>query len=153
MLGLVVSAFALAALDYGLSAFARYSQVPPVVQLEASLNTTFAVALPIAFLIGVVLTSALVAARVTLTEAAPAGQQARVFAVQEVISESLVVAPLLLTGIGVAYAGARPVLAVIGIIGVVLMVVLELSRPRAVRLPLPNLDLAPRAEPQPAASD
>ena len=129
-LGMILSAFALAALDYGVSAFARYSQLPPVVQLEASMNTTFVVAIPVAFLLGLVLTTSLIAARVALTETAPRAQQARVFAIQEMISETLVVAPLMLAGIGVQYAGARPTLAVIAAIGVLGFVVMELMRVR-----------------------
>ncbi len=127
-IGMIVGVFALAALDYGVSAFARYSQVPPVVQLEASMNTTFVVALPVAFLLGLVLTTSVIAARVILTETAPRSQQARVYAVQEMLSESLVVAPLLLTGIGVQYAGARPTLAVIAAIGLAAMIFMELAR-------------------------
>jgi MFS family permease len=127
-IGMILCVAALAALDYGVSAFARYSQVPPVVQLEASMNTTFAVAVPIAFLLGIVLTTSLVAARVILTETAPRAQQARVFAVQEMLSESLVVAPLLLTGIGVQYAGARPTLAVVAAVGLLAMILMEMSR-------------------------
>lgn len=132
LIGMVLATFALAALDYGVSAFARYSHVPPVVQLEASMNTTLVVAVPIAFLLGVVLTTSLIAARVVLTETAPRAQQARVFAVQEVITETLVVAPLLLTGIGIQYAGARPTLAVIAIVGAVALVLMELARMRLV---------------------
>jgi len=136
MIGLITAVFALAALDFGISAMARYSQVPPVVAFEASLNTTFAVAVPVAFLLGVVLTTSVIAGRVVFTELAPQGQQARVFAVQEVISEGLLVAPMLLTGIGITYAGARPVLAVIGVAGLALLLVLELARPR-VHAPVP----------------
>lgn len=130
MIGLITAVAALAALDYGISAMARYSQVPPVVSFEASLNTTFAVAVPVAFLLGIVLTTSVIAGRVVFTELAPRGQQARVFAVQEVFSEGLLVAPMLLTGVGVTYAGARPVLAAIGIAGVALLIALEMSRPR-----------------------
>lgn len=123
--GMVIAVFALAALDYGITAAAHYSQVPPVARLEASMNTTFAVAVPVAFLLGLVLTTSLIAARAALTEAAPPGHQARVFALQETLSEALVVAPLLLVGIGTQVAGARPVLAVAGALGLAAFLALE----------------------------
>ena len=124
--GMIAAVFALAALDYGVTAFAQYTHVPPIVRLEASLNTTFVVAMPVAFLLGMALTGALVASRVVITELAPHAQQARVFAAQETLSEVLVVAPLLLAGFGTHYAGARPVLAVVGAIGVLAIIVLDL---------------------------
>lgn len=131
LLGMMVAVFALAALDYGITAAAQYSQVPPVAHLEASMNTTFVVAIPVAFLLGVVLTTSLVAARAALTESAPLGQQARVFALQETISESLVVAPLLLAGVGTQFAGARPTMAVVGLLAAFALVGLELLTTRA----------------------
>ncbi|MGE5594415.1 MAG: MFS transporter [Hyphomicrobiales bacterium] len=134
--GMIVAVFAFAALDYGVTAMAQYSQVPPIAELEASMNTTFAVALPVAFLLGIVLTTSLTAARVTLTETAPDGQQARVFAVEETLTEAMVVAPLLLTGIGTEYAGARSILVVIGVIAATAFLLMELPRfrvPKAVR--------------------
>ncbi len=126
LIGMTVCAFAFAALDYGVTAVAQYSHVPPIVHLEASMNTTFAVAIPVAFLLGLSLTGALVASRVVITELAPSAQQARVFAAQETLSEALVVAPLLMAGFGTNYAGARPVLAAAGVIGLVALVCLDL---------------------------
>ncbi len=128
--GVIVSVFALAALDYGLSAVAEFSRVPPLVQLEASMNTTFAVALPVAFLAGACLSAAMVSARVILTETAPEGQQARVFAVQITLTDALVVLPLIAMGVGTEYAGARPVLGAIGILSVLAMLALEWPRLR-----------------------
>jgi hypothetical protein len=125
MVAMAVAVFALAALDFGVTAAAQYSRVPPVAHLEASLNTTFAVALPLAFLLGIALTVSLVAARVVLTEVAPAGQQARVFAIQETLTEGLLVLPLLLVGVGVQFAGARIAL---GSVGGLTVIVLCLSQ-------------------------
>ena len=138
--GMIVSIFALAVLDYGITAFARYSQVPPVVRLEAEMNTTFAVALPVAFLLGMSLTGALVAARVAITETAPLNQQARVFAVQETLSEALVIVPLLFAGIGTQFAGARPVLAVVGVAAIVAFAWVESRGRKGLRIePAPAL--------------
>lgn len=141
--GMIVSVFALAALDYGLSTAFTYSQIPPIVRMEATMNTTFAVAIPVAFLVGLSLTLALVAARVALTEAAPVGQQARVFAAQGTITDAVIVLPLLLMGVGVQFAGARPSLAAIGVLST--FVFLAMQHPRFARrdLPIPDAEAAP----------
>ena len=128
MAGMIVAVFALAALDYGIIAVAEYSHVPPIVNLEASLNTTFVVALPAAFLIGLALSGALVSARVALTETAPIGQQARVYAVQTTLTDAIVVLPLLLLGVGVQFAGARTTLAAMGILASLAFVAIEHPR-------------------------
>lgn len=140
LIGLAVSVFALAALDYGVTAMAQYSHVPPIVRLEAYLNTTFAVAVPISFLIGLTITASLVAARVIITELAPPNQQARVFAVSETLSEALIVAPLLFAGVGTQFAGARPVLAAVGVFLVASLLVLESRGRQGLRIePAPTL--------------
>lgn len=131
LLGMAVGVFALAAFDFGITAAAQHSMVPPLVQLEASINTTFVVAVPVAFLMGIVLTTSLVAARAVFTETAPAGQQARVFAVQETFSEIFVVLPLLAAGVGIEVAGARPTLAVIGLVTFAVFGIFELIRMRS----------------------
>jgi MFS family permease len=130
VIGATVAVFALAALDYGLTAVAEYSHVPPIVYLEATMNTTFVVALPVAFLIGASISAALVSARVVLTETAPEGQQARVFAVQITLTDALLVLPLLAMGVGTQYAGARPTLGAIGILATVALLALEWPRIR-----------------------
>jgi MFS family permease len=140
LIGLAVSVFALAALDYGVTAMAQYSHVPPIVRLEAYLNTTFAVAVPISFLIGLTITASLVAARVIITELAPPNQQARVFAVSETLSEALIVAPLLFAGVGTQFAGARPVLAAVGVFLLASLLVLESRGREGLRIePAPTL--------------
>jgi hypothetical protein len=133
ILGMGISLAALAALDYGISAAAQYSQIPPVMRLEASMNTPFAVAIPVAFLLGLCLSGALIAARTALTETAPLGQQGRVFAVQLVIVELLIAVPLMTLGIGTAFAGARTTLAVMSALVLLVLVVFEIDRIRSER--------------------
>ncbi len=112
--GLAVSVFALAALDYGVTAAFEYSQVPPLVRFEAALNMPVLVAMPVAFLIGASLSVALVSARAALTAAAPVGIQSRVFAVQSTVSDAILVVPLLLAGVAAETVGARMTLAALG---------------------------------------
>ena len=139
--GMAVSMLALAALDYGITAIARYSQVPPIVRMEAEMNTTFAVAAPVAFLLGLCLSGVLIAARVALTETAPLGQQARVFAVQLTLTEALIALPLLMLGVGTTYAGARMTLGVLSGVLLLAFTLLELDRARTrgrLRIPVPE---------------
>ncbi|MCK9517406.1 MAG: MFS transporter [Dehalococcoidia bacterium] len=123
--GMLVALFAFAVFDYGVRAVIELSGVRPIVELEASMNTTYIVALPAAFLLGLSLSLAVVASRVALTGTAPQGQQARVFAGAELLTESLLVLPLLLTGVGTEVAGARVTLAAIGGAGVAVVIACE----------------------------
>jgi MFS family permease len=84
--------------------------------------------MPAAFLLGLAGSIALVAARLTLTEIAPPGQQARVHAVQGTLSEAALILPLLAAGVGTQYAGAQVSLAVVAAVGVVLFAAMELAR-------------------------
>jgi MFS family permease len=143
LLGLTVGVFALAALDYGLVAVFEYSRLQVLVHFDVSMNTTFVVALPVAFLIGLCLSLSQVAARVALTETAPLGQQARVFAVQSTLTETLIVLPLLLMGVGTQYAGARPTLAAIGLLSALAFVVIQRPRFQLAPRPTPRLILEP----------
>ena len=114
ILGMAVAVFALAALDYGVSFAFAYSQVPPLVRVEAALNTTAVIATPVAFLIGVTLSVSMVSSRAALTAAAPLGIQSRVFAVQTTVADALVVLPLLFAGVAAELLGARTTLAALG---------------------------------------
>ncbi len=111
--GLAIAIFALASLDYGVSAAFVYSQLPSLVHFEAALNTTAVVAMPVAFLIGATLSVALVSSRAALTAAAPANLQSRVFAVHATTSDAIVVLPLIFAGVLAEMLGARMVLAVL----------------------------------------
>lgn len=144
LLGMAIAVFALAALDYGVTAVLEFSQIPTIVRLEATLNTTFVVALPVAFLVGASLAVGLVSSRVALTESTPLGQQARVFAAQATITDAIVVLPLVLMGVGVQFAGARPMLAAMGALALLAFAVIEYPRLRRAT--------APEAEPAPLAA-
>jgi hypothetical protein len=145
ILGMGVSLAALAALDYGITAAAQYSQIPPVMRIEASMNTPFAVAVPVAFLLGLCLSGALIASRTALTETAPMGQQGRVFAVQLTLTELLIAVPLMSLGIGTAFAGARTTLAVMAGLVMLVLLLAEVDRLRTSRrgAALARLELAP----------
>ncbi len=133
MLGMAAGALALAVLDYGVLGVATASQIGPIIRLEASLNTTYLVAMPAAFLLGLSFAGALIGARVTLTTAAPVRDQGRIFATQAMLTEAVLALPLLLTGVGVEYAGARTTLAALGISALAVVFVLEALRAGASR--------------------
>ncbi|MCX7618012.1 MAG: hypothetical protein N2041_08760 [Tepidiforma sp.] len=149
LLGLVAALAALAALDYGITAVAQYSHIPPVARLEAEMNTTFAVAIPVAFLLGASLSGLLIAGRVALTETAPPGQHGRVFAVQLTITETAISLPLLALGIGTTYAGARVTLAGMALLVAGFLLLAELDRARSLFARRPALE--PEAAPSPSA--
>ena len=128
VVAMLVGVLALAVLDYGLEAAVFITQVGPLVRLEASLNTTFIIALPAAFLIGLGFAGALIGGRVALTGTAPEGQQARTFAVQGTITEVLLVLPLLLTGVGTEMVGARATLGALGLVAAGAFLLVELPR-------------------------
>lgn len=130
-LGMGVSLAALAILDHAITAAAQHSQIGPVADLEARVNTALAVAMPAAFLLGLCLSGALTAARVALSETAPLGQQGRVFAVQLTLSETLIALPLMAIGAGATYAGERLTLAILCVLVFAVLAALELPRLRA----------------------
>ncbi len=126
VLAMAVGMFALASLDYGLRAALELTDVGPLVALDLRLGTALAVAVPVAFLLGLAVSLALLAGRVALTATAPVAHQSRVFAVQATLTDAVVVLPLVLLGVGVEVAGARPVLALMG--GAALFAFLVLER-------------------------
>lgn len=130
-LGMGVSLAALAVLDHAITVAAQHSQIGPVADLEARVNTALAVAMPAAFLLGLCLSGALTAARVALSETAPLAQQGRVFAVQLTLSETLIALPLMAIGAGATYAGERLTLAILCVLVFAVLAVLEIPRLRA----------------------
>lgn len=133
IMAMVVGVLALAVLDYGVQAAVLITQVGLLVRFEASLNTTFIIALPAAFLIGLGFVGALIGGRVALTGTAPEGQQARTFAVQGTITECLLLLPLLLTGVGTETVGARATLGALGLVAAGAFLLVEV--PRLLRRP------------------
>jgi MFS-type transporter involved in bile tolerance (Atg22 family) len=89
-----------------------------------------ALALLAALVLGLCFSLAPVAARAVLTDTAPVGQHARVFASQATLAHAAVIVPLLLAGAGTQYAGPRPILALLGLTGLALLLVLERLWPR-----------------------
>ena len=129
-LGMGVSLAALAVLDHAITVAAQHSQIGPVADFEARVNTALAVAIPAAFLLGLCLSGALTAARVALSETAPLGQQGRVFAVQLTLSETLIALPLIAVGAGATYAGERLTLAILCVLVFAVLGALEVPRLR-----------------------
>lgn len=125
VLAMAAGMFALAALDYGLRAALELTEFGPLVDLDLRLGASFAVAVPVAFLLGLAVCLALLAGRTALSAAAPVAHQSRVFAVQSVLTDAFVVLPLVLFGVGVEVAGARPVLAAMGGVAGFALLVLE----------------------------
>lgn len=130
LLGMLVSMLALSLFDGGLGVVIQLSRIGPIVHIDSSHDVTYFVAFPVAFLLGLSLSGAIVGARVALTETAPLGQQARVFAVQETITEAFLVLPLLASGLAVQFAGPRVLLAAIGAAALIAFLAMERTKSR-----------------------
>ena len=128
ILGMAVAAFALAALDFGMAFAFTYSQVPPLVRIEAALNTTVIVAMPVAFLVGATLSVSMVASRLALTAAAPLAIQSRVFALQNTVADAFIILPLLFAGVIAEFLGARATLGSLGFLCLATWVLMWHSR-------------------------
>ena len=128
LVGMAVAVAALAFFDNGIDAAARYSHLPPIESLDGWANTTYAVALPVAFLIGFVMSTSLISARVALTSSAPLEQQGRVFALQETVTEALLVVPVLGIGAIAELTGARITLAGLAALCVLAFLILEFAQ-------------------------
>jgi hypothetical protein len=80
------------------------------------------------------------------------GQQSRVFAVQSTMTDSLVVLPLLLLGVGAQLTGARTTLAAIGVLATIALIAIEQPRfrvRRAVEVGLAAAAIPVRADTEP----
>lgn len=137
LIGVIVSLFALAGLEGGLSLAGTALDAADVPGGGGGLDTGLALVLPVALLFGASLSVAPIAARAVLSASAPHGHQARVFASQATLAEVLGIAPLLLAGLGTEFAGPQPTLALVALAGVAVFMVLEgASAPRPAMSPL-----------------
>lgn len=109
------AALAAASLDLGVTLAARRTPLGLFAVVDSGAAAALGVAMLVALAVGFALTVSLAAARGVLSATAPLDQQGRVFAIQEAVSEAVIVLPLLLAGAGAHALGARPVLAAVGI--------------------------------------
>jgi MFS family permease len=133
----VFSVLALAGLSTGLQELAAHSQIEQLERFQGSLNMGFAVALPVALLMGLCLSIAPVTARTVLSETAPRGHHGRVFATQGAFTDLVLVLPLLLAGFGTDFAGARVTFLCVGTVGTAVFLMLERMGPLSSHLQLP----------------
>jgi len=126
--GLLAGLGLLAFVDNGVTLAAQNTYIPPIRDFESWMNTTATVAVVGSFAGGFGLCVVVMSARFVLTELAPADARGRVHAVQLVITEALLVGPILLAGAATALAGARLTLTVAAILAVVALALTELHR-------------------------
>lgn len=107
-----------------------FEALEPLNLLRAS---SFAVPFSIAAALAISLTVAPIGARTILTETAPPEHQARVFATQAIVTDIVVMLPLLLSGLGTQFAGARVTLLVLAAVGLAMFLLLEHVMTRAGR--------------------
>lgn len=128
LMGTVTSMIALAAAGHALAGSVRATGLPLPGAFGDTTDVSFAVAVPVAFLLGICFAVGPIGARAVLTHTAPAGQQARVFAMQGTFTDSLVIVPLMLAGAGTQLAGAWATFVFVAFIGIGVLAVLELPR-------------------------
>jgi hypothetical protein len=140
LIGMTVALGTLAVLDYGVAAAAQHSGVRPVIAAEGWMNTTFAVAIPASFLLGLCLAGSHVAPRLAISETAPLGLQGRVFAAQITFTELALFLPLCMAGVFTTYAGPRAMLGVLGGATAAAAIIGEADRWRSRPLESPALE-------------
>jgi hypothetical protein len=128
LFGAVVALISLIGLTAGVGEASESAGLAALASLAESPLAGFAVVLPVALVLGFCLGIAPIAARAVLTDRAPAGQQARVFASQATCSHATVALPLMVAGFSTEYAGAQTTLAAIAVLGLVMLLLLELMR-------------------------
>src|SRR5206468_498272 len=128
LIGSVASVLALIMLGQGLHELAEHSRVALLVMIGESPRTALVAAAPVALVLGLCFSIAPIGARAVLTDTAPSGQQARVFASQATISHAAVIPLLVLAGAGTQYAGPETTLLFIATIGVGLLLALEMTQ-------------------------
>jgi MFS-type transporter involved in bile tolerance (Atg22 family) len=104
--------------------------VDVLADLGGSGATRFALVALVAVTLGLCLGTAPVSARTVLSATAPPARQGRVFATQATLAHAAVVPPLLLSGWGTQYAGPWPTLALIGLLGLGMLLALETGERR-----------------------
>jgi MFS family permease len=136
LVAVIVCLLALAGLADGLGAFAGFSRITALSPLENWGAVSMVVALPAALLLGLCLSAVPIGARTILTETAHRHEQARVFSTQAVLSDLLIVTPLLLTGASVEVIGARSAFILIATLGIALFFILEGRRLISIPAPI-----------------
>ncbi|MDZ7729703.1 MAG: hypothetical protein U5Q44_16725 [Dehalococcoidia bacterium] len=131
--GGVLGLLALAVLGNALAGAVDAFELATFGLTEDPVRLSVIVAIPVALLLGLCFSVAPTCSRSVLSAMAPAGEQARVFASQAMLTDILSLAPLLLAGIGTEMYGARATLLAAGAVGAALFVGIELVR--AVRGP------------------
>jgi MFS family permease len=136
LLGLAVSLFALAGLGNALAGLAGIHQDNWFSFLAHPQNLSFAVAFPVALLLGMCWVIAPIGARTVLTATAPPGQQARVFALQGTLTDVLAILPLMAAGFASEFAGPRVTFVMLALLGTALFAAMEARTSGAGLLPL-----------------
>jgi hypothetical protein len=127
-MSLLTGLFLLAFVDHGFTLAMQSTSIPAVQDFEAWMNTTAAIVVPASFMGGFGLCVVVMSARFVLTELAPQGAQGRVHAVQLVITEAILVIPVLLAGVAASFAGTRLMLAIVGILALGTLLATEWRR-------------------------
>lgn len=127
LVGTVVALLALGVLPGGLTAIESWLRPDTAVTINPGVILAIVVTIPVALLLGLCFAVGPVAARSLLSATAPRDQQSRVFAMQSTVTDSLGIVPLVLSGVGAQLAGGRATFVFLGLLGALVLVVVEAS--------------------------
>jgi MFS family permease len=125
LLGMLAGLAALVCLAQGL--WPATAILGPYQSLAHALALEYLILVPVAFIGGVTISLALVAGRSVLTETTAHGQHGRIFASQGALTELVIVAPVLLGGVGTEFAGSRLTFLFLAVVGCLAFAFLEMT--------------------------
>ena len=125
LLGALASTFALTPLGDELSTLTVPGATTDLYGFLGPLRAGSLAALPALFVLGMTVSMAPIVARSVLSSTAPVDQQGRVFAVEAVLSNVLVVPALLLASLSTDFVSGRATVMFIGIVGSAVFLMLE----------------------------
>jgi hypothetical protein len=125
LLGALSSTFALTPLGDGLTTLRVYGATTDLYGFLGPLQAGSLAAVPALVILGMTVSMAPIVARSMLSSTAPVDQQGRVFAVEAVLSNVLVVPAILLAALSTDFVSARATVLFVGIVGSALFLVLE----------------------------
>ncbi len=125
--GTVLALLTLGALPGALTALASWLRPDTAVTINAGVVLAVVVTAPAALLLGLCFAVGPVSARSLLSATAPRDHQSRIFAMQSTVTDALAIVPLVLSGVGAELAGGRTAFLFLGLLGGVVLLLVEVS--------------------------
>ncbi|MEO8540831.1 MAG: hypothetical protein ABI577_13910 [bacterium] len=127
LLGTVLAMLALGGLPGGLAAVSSWLRPDVAITVNPGVILAVSITAPVSFLLGLCFAVGPVSARSLLSATAPRDHQSRIFAMQSTVTDSLAIVPLVLSGVGAQLAGGRVTFLFLGVLGAVVLILVEVS--------------------------